>query len=501
MVLWLFCIQSDPYNNNEFIEIQKHEIGLIIRKAKSLSGGKLKVICFLSSIKSSLMYLEMLKTNFDCLIMDISDMEKELMKLLPRLNQSHRILFYCTGHSARSSVQKTNSDEVIPPDKILLKLLDFDKVYEKCKTIFKPNIQTIDVETDIINEIQTLLLLKDFQAAYVSNEKIDGIASTNQITISQKVESYSKPITHVQEFSDIITSKTITPRQTLYDLYTNCVNIPYILPKSIPTLVENLIENNNIKHPIIILPQVLLDKENLINLWNTFVGVQQYKKLYSGKWKEYVSEECKSYKEYLFLVPMAEFYDIYLSRILVKSYPFTYQNVSNLRKLIGPRLNNTILFNQSINEQIEDNVFRKILETLPSTVRCLCIADICYSGTLFDLDYMYLHDTDEYLCCNNRLISQNIYSISACTDYEFSYKRKVGFLTSILCKHNNKIIETFILGEIPQLKFIYCSLNEEYTKMFLKYNIIYVPTLTFQTSMIKTPLWKYICNKLQSICF
>ena len=245
--------------------------------------------------------------------------------------------------------------------------------------------------------------------------------------------------------------------------------------------------------------------ENYIKYFNYFVKIYSTHKLYTYVDRErniidYDNEADRylpaSWEQYCpeYFKPIASLYDVF-ERYSEKE--FNIENIAELETFLYSKIDSCIVIGtETKNDQgklisdykimTDDEIHDWFIKQIPRDTLVICIADLCRCGTVFDLDFIYSdgwkHST------KNIPVRRNVYSITACSDYEFSLKRNYGYFTAAI-HENNLPDKKNILGRLllnPDDPELYNDIIENVRRIYMMNRISQpIPLPVFQTSNIK----------------
>jgi hypothetical protein len=205
-------------------------------------------------------------------------------------------------------------------------------------------------------------------------------------------------------------------------------------------------------------------------------------------WEDFLNILVDQYPYLLFFKTIATYYDAY-NHVMLK--PFSYDVVEDIdRWIVNKNLDTYICLKENQQDVFPDDLLRRhIIDFIPSNIRTLCVADLCYSGSIFDLDFS-LQD-GKTVQVREGEGNKDIFSISACSDYELSYKNGYGFFTAAI--HGNISTDSTIFKTDIIKKFLTYDLNNEetlqelYDEVLTNNTIIYIQNNSYKNLVIPTP--------------
>lgn len=508
-------------------KITKTDIFKLVAKIKSISvelGLRYEIECLQISLDNETLYQKMMKNYFNIKFRSLSLLElKNVMNKVYR--DDDKIVIYLTGHSGTINEDPLSMDEFnFHNDDIRYLLNPENKCFDtgndtdmEFRNFCENNLLTEDIFYDLFllsqsdqknikdkfrsQEVVQFLTSRD----YFLDEDDDGgegegkeddddnIGDNNSSqSMNELFLMYSKPLTINKAFR----FDTMNNKQTEMKV---AFLRSYDLPSTIPFITPSWSQSSG----------------ELIELWLNFVDSQAFDKRFwfktkTGKvfnegdsrydaeseaydkisWLDYIGVMKIKYPYLGGFVKIASYYDSYSKCII---HPFTEKNIHEIHRFIVQRNRDTyICLGLDGKKKFNDDLIKQhIIDKIPPKVRTLCIADICYSGSIFDLNHQYDPMNKSWIC--ERYINEStkdIYSISACSDYELSYKNRYGFFTTAVHGEldnpmiDKNIMKRFLFDDLKDTEI----LNTLFADLQTNNRIIYLLNNSYRdTNIIPIP--------------
>ena len=265
--------------------------------------------------------------------------------------------------------------------------------------------------------------------------------------------------------------------------------------------------------------ELIDSEESYIEVVRQFITMHQYKKVKYGiregevvmenkdierriTWLEYLDIMVIDYAHLEFLRDGLRIYDEYKKVMIPK---FTYQNLKIISQHITTKPKDSYVFFDK-NKKIKDNELRdNFINKIPPNVKVRIVTDMCFSGTIFDLDYDFVPNSKKSWVQARTITpteKRNVLCINACSDYEMSYKEKFGFFTAAIHENVEGIVKKNILKRIlnvevmendtNSLQKLYDDIVQQNKIIYLqntnsRHSLHYIPTPQIQTCHITPP--------------
>jgi len=518
----------------DLVAITKIDIHNMISKIKSTSeemGLDYIVECLHISLEDEAMFKDMVSDQFRVNWYQLSLINLEKVMKNRQYRTGDRMCIYITGHSGvvdnldhstsesnEPEIKNTNIELLLNPESKLFynaqhhqQSIDSLEVFlgqtglndEQFEDLFNlsqsSNLSTSMIQDDGIKEFlmtNNYFSNEDINVDMISGEgrstMITGQSTNRSQAMNEQLLYYSKPLQTKPAYSFDFQHKNIYFKQDYLDQIDLNSAIPFFSPKW------------------------CRNDQEIVELWNIFVDILGKEKRFWFKtkdgrmvdsreesdtitadididfvsWEDFLNILIKQYPYLVVFKTIATYYDAYV-RVMLN--PFSYDVVANINRwIVNKNLDTYICLKENQQDIFPDDLLRRhIIDTIPTNIRTLCVSDICYSGSMFDLDFSFQDQKAIRVRGADGDGNKDIFAISACSDYELSYKNGYGFFTAAI--HGNvstnhssfqtDIIKKFLTYDLNNKE----TLQELYDEVLTNNRIIYTQNNAFKGLVIPTP--------------
>ncbi len=542
----LYAVIIDCDSLKDLVQITKKDIFNVVRKVKETSielGLNYEIHCLNISLNDQVAYKTMMDNNFNINWYDLSidNIEYVMNKNENSYSDGDKLFIYLTGHSGRINDEGKYADlniivdddytqEIYTENIVYLldpksKLFYDNELKLQCVNEYKKFCDNNDISDELFNDLYHLSYNKiTLEEDILNDQEILTYLKNNGYFLNEESENESDSESESVKISgDGGKDKTESQiSNELYLLYSKPVKLnpaySFEYQDEYNVLKNNFLVNKGLETTIPFYnPNKYSSNKDIVNEWIKFVENESFEKRFFLKtidgvvynknddsksklvavdfanWKEYLDIKIKKYPYMKMFEKIAIYYDAYNFTILES---FSYDVIMNIEKYAITKNNDTyICLEENHNGIFTDDLIRKyIIDKVPKNMQTLCVSDICYGGTIFDLDYTIIQEKFTESRNTTQSEEKNIIAISGCPDTGLSYKNKYGFFTAALhanvIENDNfktDILKSFLTvntGETKDILKIYSDLIDNNKKIFLSNNAY--PDLVIPTPIIQT---------------